>query len=162
MITSMQVLEGVNKNTETIKEQPRTSIQELWHKHLGHPGWDKARAIVRKLGDKLAIEVDPDTAITCEQCIWSKSTVARMGKGSSERACTPLDLIDIDLIINASHVTEHTCMLVLVNDHSKYVYAQPLLRKDQVFMQLKRVFAFLETQLGRTLKAIRSDQGTEW
>ena len=71
----------------------------------------------------------PASCASCPmtQCIRSKSTVARMGKGSGNRACAPLDLIHVDLIINASHVTEHTCMLVLVDNHSKYIYAQPLL-----------------------------------
>ena len=49
-----------------------------------------------------------------------------MGKGSGERAVGPLDLIHVDLIIDSSHMTEYTCTLVLVDDHSKYVYAQPL------------------------------------
>ncbi|CCF54874.1 uncharacterized protein UHO2_02201 [Ustilago hordei] len=96
-----------------------TFIQQLWHEHLGHPGQDKARVIVKKLADQMTMEMDPDTALTCEQCIQSKSTIAQMGQGSGERATAPLDLVHIDLIIDLLHATEHTCMLVLVDDHSK-------------------------------------------
>ncbi|SOV05631.1 uncharacterized protein UDID_18477 [Ustilago sp. UG-2017a] len=85
-----------------------------------------------------------------------------MGQGSGERAAGPLDLIHIDLIINSSHVTEYTCILVLVDDHSKYMHIQPLLQKSHTFVQLKRIILFLETQTNITLKAIRSDQGTKW
>ena len=77
-----------------------------------------------------------------------------MTQGSGERATAPLDLVHIDLIIDLSHATEHTCMLVLVDDHSKYVYVQPLLHKNQAFTQLKRIVSFLETQMGRNLKVI--------
>ena len=112
--------------------------------------------------DEPVAALDPDTALICEQCIRSKSTAARMGRGSGETAAGPLDLIHIDLIIDSSRVTEYTCTLVLVDDHSKYVHAQPLLRKSHAFTQLKRIVSFLETQTGRKLKAIRSDQGTEW
>ena len=77
-----------------------------------------------------------------------------MGQGSGKRATGPLDLIHIDLIIDLSHMTEYTCMLVLVNDHSKYVHAQPLLQKSHAFVQLKRIVSFLETQTDWKLKAI--------
>ena len=77
-----------------------------------------------------------------------------MGQGSSERAVGPLELIHINLIIDSSHVTEYTCTLVMVDNHSKYVHAQPLLRKSHAFMQLKRIISFLEAQMDRKLKEI--------
>ncbi|KAJ1583661.1 hypothetical protein NDA15_005642 [Ustilago hordei] len=132
MTVSTQPLEGVSKEFEPIVEKHGTSTQQLWHEHLGHPGRDKAKAITKRIGNDPTMQMDPDTALTCEQCIWSKSTIAWMGQGSGERSAAPLDLIHIDLIIDASHATEHTCILVLVDDHS------------------------------RSLKVIWSDQGGEW
>ena len=85
-----------------------------------------------------------------------------MGQGSVKRAARPLDLIHIDLIIDSSHVTEYMCTLVLVDDHSKYVCVQPLLRKIYAFGQLRKIVMFLETQTGRELTALQLDQGTEW
>ncbi|SPC65169.1 related to retrotransposon protein [Ustilago sp. UG-2017b] len=162
MTISTPLFEGVDEEFELANRRPKISTKQLWHEHLGHPGRDKSRAIVDKLKGESVIALDPDTALTCEQCIQSKSTVAWMGRGSGERAAGPLDLIHIDLTIDSSHVTEYTCTLVLVNDYSKYVHAQPLLRKSHTFTQLKRIVSFLETQMDRKLKAIRSDQGTEW
>ncbi|SOV07252.1 uncharacterized protein UDID_18754 [Ustilago sp. UG-2017a] len=162
MTISTPLFEGVDEEFELANRRPKISTKQLWHERLGHPGRDKSRAIIDKLKGEPVIALDPDTALTCEQCIQSKSTVARMGQGSSERAARPLDLIHIDLIIDSSHVTEYTCTLVLVDDYSKYVHVQPLLRKSHAFMQLKRIVSFLETQTDRKLKAIRSDQGTEW
>ena len=154
MATSAPLFEGVDEEFEHIKNEPKVSKQQLWHERLGHPGRDKTKAITSKLKDKHTMKLDPNTTLTCEQCLRSKSTSARMGKGSGERAVGPLDLIHVDLIIDSSHVTEYTCTLVLVDDHSKYVYAQPLTRKSHAFMQLKRIVSFLETQTDWKLKAI--------
>ncbi|SAM85846.1 uncharacterized protein UBRO_21017 [Ustilago bromivora] len=162
MTASTQLFEGVDDEFEQTEKKHKIPTQQLWHEHLGHPGQDKSKVIMKSLGGECTKGLDPDTALTCEQCIQSKSTVVRMGKGSGERASAPLDLIHVDLIIDTSHATEHTCMLVLVNDHSKCIYTQPLLHKSHVFAQLKKIVVFLETQTGRRLKAIRCDQGTEW
>ncbi|SOV03502.1 uncharacterized protein UDID_18691 [Ustilago sp. UG-2017a] len=162
MTTSTPLFEGVDEEFELADRRPKISTRQLWHERLGHPGRDKSRAIVDKLKGEPVAALDPDTALICEQCIRSKSTATRMGRGSGETAAGPLDLIHINLIIDSSRVTEYTCTLVLVDDHSKYVHAQPLLRKSHTFTQLKRTVSFLETQTGRKLKAIRSDQGTEW
>ncbi|SOV05421.1 uncharacterized protein UDID_18419 [Ustilago sp. UG-2017a] len=148
MTTSTPLFEGVDEEFELANRRPKISTRQLWHKHLGHPGRDKSRAIVDKLKGEPVAALDPDTALICEQCIRSKSTAARMGRGSGKTAAGPLDLIHIDLIIDSSRVTEYTCTLVLVNDHSKYVHAQPLLRKSHTFTQLKRIVSFLETQTG--------------
>ncbi|SOV02936.1 uncharacterized protein UDID_18083 [Ustilago sp. UG-2017a] len=162
MTTSTPLFEGVDEEFELADRRPKISTRQLWHERLGHPGRDKSRAIVDRLKGEPVAALDPDTALICEQCIRSKSMAARMGRGSGETAAGPLDLIHINLIIDSSRVTEYTCTLVLVDDHSKYVHAQPLLRKSHAFTQLKRTVSFLETQTGRKLKAIRSDQGTEW
>ncbi|SOV06222.1 uncharacterized protein UDID_19483 [Ustilago sp. UG-2017a] len=66
------------------------------------------------------------------------------------------------LTFDSSHATEYTCTLVLIDDHSKYVYVRPLLQKSHAFKELKSIIVYLETQAGKSLKAIQSDQGTEW
>ncbi|SOV02022.1 uncharacterized protein UDID_18936 [Ustilago sp. UG-2017a] len=162
MAASTPLFEGVDEEFEPAKQRVKFSTKQLWHERLGHPGRDKLRLIIEKLKGEPVVALDPNTALTCEPCMQSKSTVARMGQGSGERATGPLDLIHIDLIIDSSHITEYTCILVLVDDHSKYVHVQPLQRKGHTFVQLKRIISFLETQTDRTVKAIRSDQGTEW
>ncbi|SAM76251.1 uncharacterized protein UBRO_20518 [Ustilago bromivora] len=129
MTASAPLLEGVDEEFEQTKSKLDISKQQIWHKRLGHPGRAKSRAILHKLEGEHIVDLDPDTALTCEQCIQSK---------------------------------KYTCTLVLVDDHSKYVYVQPILQKGHASTQLKRIITFLETQTGRKLKAICSDQGTEW
>ncbi|SOV08316.1 uncharacterized protein UDID_17350 [Ustilago sp. UG-2017a] len=162
MITSASLFEGVDEDFERIENKVKISEQQLWHEHLGHPGRDKTRAIINHLKGDHPANLNPNAALTCEHCIRAKSTAARMGQGGGERSVSLLDLIHIDLIVDSSHATEYTCTLVLIDDHSKYVYIRPLLRKSHAFKELKSIIAYLETQAGKSLKAIRSDQGTEW
>ncbi|SOV01865.1 uncharacterized protein UDID_18825 [Ustilago sp. UG-2017a] len=162
MITSASLFEGVDEDFERIENKVKISEQQLWHEHLGHLGRDKTRAIINHLKGDHPANLNPNAALTCEHCIRAKSTAARMGQGGGERSTSPLDLIHIDLIVDSSHATEYTCTLVLIDDHSKYVYVRPLLQKSHAFKELKSIIVYLETQAGKSLKAIRSDQGTEW
>ncbi|SOV06649.1 uncharacterized protein UDID_17556 [Ustilago sp. UG-2017a] len=162
MITSASLFEGIDEDFERIENKVKISEQQLWHERLGHPGQDKTRAIINHLKGDHPANLNPNTALTCEHCIRAKSTAARMGQGGGERSVSPLDLIHINLIVDSSHATEYTCTLVLIDDHSKYVYVRPLLRKSHAFKELKAIIVFLETQAGKSLKAIQSDQGTEW
>lgn len=52
--------------------------------------------------------------------------------------------------------------MVAVDDYSKYVYVQPLVRKAEAFLKSQRMASFLELETGKQLKALRSDQGSEW
>ncbi len=162
MAGSAELFEGVDLEFEDVKPAGKPSIQQIWHERLGHPGRDKTRKLIELLGKKSDIKLDPSTPLECSGCVQSKMTRARMGKGSGEVAAAPLDLLHIDLIIDGSRVSEYTCTLVVVDDYSKYVYVQPLIRKSDAFNELKRAVSLLETQTGRRVKAIRSDQGGEW
>ncbi|KAJ1039877.1 hypothetical protein NDA11_002974 [Ustilago hordei] len=95
MMTSAQPFEGVDEELEPTVKKRVISTEQLWHKHLGHPGQDKAKAIIKRIGNNIITDMDPDTALTS-------------------------------------------------------------------FMALKRIVSFLKTQTGRNLKAIQSNQGTEW
>ena len=81
MTTSTPLFGSVDEEFEHIKNEPKNSKQWLWHECLRHPGQDKSKAIIDKLNGKHIVELDLDTALTCEQCIQSKSTSAQMGQG---------------------------------------------------------------------------------
>ncbi|KAJ1044892.1 hypothetical protein NDA10_002651 [Ustilago hordei] len=121
MTTSTPLFEGIDEEFELVNQRQKISTRQLWHEHLGHPGRDKSRVIIDKLKGEPVAALDPDTALTCEQCIQSKSMVAQMGQGSGKTAAGPLDLIHINLIIDSSHVTEYTCTLVLVDNYSNFI-----------------------------------------
>ena len=162
LVASPDLFMGVEENFASAERKPKLTATELWHERLGHPGRDKTRKLLQLLKNERDIKLDAETPTNCAGCIQAKSTKARHGAGSGERADAPLDLVHIDLIIDSSRETEFTCTLVAVDDYSKYVYVQPLVSKADAFLELQRMVSFLELQTGRQLKALRSDQGSEW
>lgn len=94
--------------------------------------------------------------------VSAKGTRARMGKGSGDRAKAPLELIHADLITDVSGETEIEHTLVIVDDFSGYVHAQPLSRKSDALEALQNWVTLMENQTGHKLKAIRTDNGGEW
>jgi hypothetical protein len=76
-----------------------------------------------------------------------------MASSKTERAQAPLDL--------QGHLNYHHT-LVVVDDASSYVYVKPLLSKAEAFPTLKAWTKTVEIAMNRTLKCIRSDNGTEW
>ena len=79
MTTSTLLVEGVDEEFELADRRPKISTRQLWHECLGHPGRDKSRAIADKLKGKPVAALDPDTALTCEQCMQFKSMATWMG-----------------------------------------------------------------------------------
>ncbi|SYW81878.1 uncharacterized protein UHO2_00382 [Ustilago hordei] len=74
MTMSTQPVKGVNEEFELNNKEFKVSMQQLWHKCLGHPGQDKVNMIIKKLGGEITADLDPNIALTCEQCQQSKST----------------------------------------------------------------------------------------
>ncbi|SNX81731.1 related to retrotransposon protein [Melanopsichium pennsylvanicum] len=146
-----------------IREPSRkVSKEHLWHERLGHPGRDKARAIIKRFSESSEVKLDPEDSLDCHECIAAKSTQARMGKGSGERDSEVLGLIHVDLITDLSGTSEYRNILVAVDDHSGYILATPIFKKSDALGCLQNWTKFMENQTGNKVKRIRSDNGGEW
>lgn len=153
--------DGINEELGAeISKTP--SVEQLWHERLGHPGRDKTRKLQEKLLENKEIKLNPNDATRCHECIMGKSTKARMGIGSGERAQGPLDLVHIDLVTDISGRSEYRIMLVAVDDFSGYTHVKPLATKAAALSELQRWVSLMENQVNRKLKALRSDNGGEW
>lgn len=163
-VKSPQLFDGVQEELEEAKPKPKMPFGQLWHERFGHPGRDKTNKLLELFKGAPGLDLNKHSSEACSSCHQAKGHRANMGKGSGERSAEPLDLLHIDLIIDSSKssLTEYSCTLVAVDDHSKYVYAVPLEKKSDAFPRLKDAIAFLELQSGKTVKMIRSDNGGEW
>ena len=94
--------------------------------------------------------------------LMGKSTKAKMGAGSGERAQALLDLIHVDLVTVISGRSEFRVMLVAVDDFSGYTHVKPLTSKGAALAELQRWVHLMETQTKRKLKALQTDNGGEW
>jgi hypothetical protein len=67
----------------------------------------KHENLKKKLLESNEVKLDPNDATRCHECLMGKSTKARMGIGSDERAQAPLDLVHIDLVTDISGRSEY-------------------------------------------------------
>jgi hypothetical protein len=80
------------------------------------------------------------------------------------RAEKPLDLVHADLCgkIKPSTVGGKNYFLLIVDDHSRFMWVEFLTSKDEAFKCFKRVKVLAETEQECKLRAFRSDRGGEF
>jgi hypothetical protein len=75
----------------------------------------------------------------------------------------PFDLIHLDLWTSpVVSVLGSKYYLVILDDFIHYLWTFPLKLKSNTFSTLSNFFAYVSTQLGRTVKAIQCDNGHEF
>jgi hypothetical protein len=99
----------------------------------------------------------------CEGCVLGKHPQEKFDKGKSQRSSTPLDLIHSDLMGPFLHPSIHKARLfsfLLMISHFTWIYF--LRKKYEVFQHLKDFKALVETQSGKKIKVLRTDNGGEY
>jgi hypothetical protein len=73
------------------------------------------------------------------------------------------DLIHCDLWTSpVVSISGYKYYLVILDDHSHFVWAFSLCVKSDTFFTLSKIFAYVSTQFGRTIKAVQCDNGREF
>jgi hypothetical protein len=83
----------------------------------------------------------------CEGCVLGKHPQEKFDKGKTQRASSPLDLIQNDLMGIFLHpsINKERYVLIFVDDFSCFTWILFLRKKSKVFHHLKDFKAFLET-----------------
>jgi transposase InsO family protein len=76
----------------------------------------------------------------------------------------PLDLIHSDLMGPFSHpsINKVRFFLIFFDDFSRFTWIYFLRKKSEVFQHLKDFKALVETQSGKKIKVLRTDNGGEY
>jgi len=131
------------------------SSYSLWHYRLGH-------APVSKL--KYIVDVPSDTSDSvCVACPMEK--MFRLPFYQSCIATTSIfELVHVDIWGPYRVPTHENCrfFLTLVDDFSRATWTYLLQCKSQAVNVLKQFYAYIHTQFGKHLKAIRSDNALEF
>jgi hypothetical protein len=100
----------------------------------------------------------------CEGCVLEKHPQEKFDKGKSQRASAPLDLIHSDLMGPFPHplINKVRFFLIFVDDFSRFTWIYFLRKKYEVFQHLKYFKALVETQFGKKIKVLRTDNGGEY
>jgi hypothetical protein len=129
-----------------------------WHGCLGHPSVD----ILSKLSH--------DSSVICSRHTNDLHHACQLGHhtrlhfvSSNSRADNNFDLIHCDLwtspIVSISGCKYY---LVILDDHSHFVWNFPLNVKSFTFSTLSNCFAYISTQFDCTIKVIQCDNGHEF
>ena len=132
----------------------------LWHCRLGHIN---EKRILKLLRDGLLDSFDFQSLDTCESCLLGKMTKAPF-TGINERANDLLVLIHSDVCGPMSTIARggFQYFITFTDDFSRFGYVYLMRHKSEAFERFKEFQNEVQNQLGKTIKAIRSDRGGEY
>jgi hypothetical protein len=120
------------------------------HRRLNHPGVD------------VLSKVSHDSSVICSRRCHDLCHACKLGHhirlpfvSSNSHADDNFDLIHCDLWTSpVVSVSGYKYYLVILDDHSHFVWTFPLHIKFDTFFTLSKKFACVSTQFGRTIKAV--------
>ena len=139
----------------------------LWHARMGHLGMRNLRKLVKHdMVTGINITVDQceeaeQRGALCEPCVLSKQK-AELHPTTGHRANEPLDLVHIDITGPLEPSCDgHLYSTVFVDDATSFVVVRTHTTKGQASDAVIEVLTKLSTQLGRPVRGIRCDNGSE-
>ena len=131
----------------------------VWHGRLGHVNFDTMHKLMKL---ELLPRFNIDANHKCETCVESKLT--RSSFHNIERNTEPLELIHSDTC-DLKYVQTRggkKYFVTFIDDCTRYWYGYLLRSKDEALEKFMHYKNEVENQLGKKIKAIRSDQGGEY
>lgn len=154
MENNMFKLDVVVKRSE-IACTAKTGDVELWHRRLGHASVAKMRLL-------LDINFESNK-IDCKTCCQSKQTTKSFNtegtraefllKRIHSDVCGPLPLKSIGGALY---------FVTFIDDFSRMVFVYTIKSKGEVFTKFVEFKKYVENQLDRKIKMLRTDNGTEY
>jgi transposase InsO family protein len=134
-----------------------------WHERYGHLHFDT----LRKLAKEGMVRGLPDIEHVeqlCDCCVAAKQKRNSFPAAAKYRAQGLLDLVHGDLCGPITPATPggRRHFLLLVDDHSRYMWVRLLSSKDEAAQAIKDWQALVQAETGRVLKVLRTDNGGEF
>lgn len=135
----------------------------LWHERYGHLNFDA----LRKLGKEGMVDglpqLEPVNQL-CTDCVVTKLKCRPFSGAAKRRADGILDLVHEDLCGPISPATPggKDTFLLLVDDHSRYMWLSLLARKSDALEAIQRFQVQVEVETRRHLRVLRTDCGGEF
>ncbi|GKA61304.1 retrotransposon protein, putative, ty1-copia subclass [Tanacetum coccineum] len=132
----------------------------LWHCRLAHIN---KKRIEKLQQEGLLKSTDDESFNQCVSCLSGKMT-RKSFPHRPERVTDLLGIIHNDVYGPLRHVSRQgaSYFITFTDDYSRYGYVYLLKHKHEVFETFKVFKNEVENQLGKTIKAIRSDRGGEY
>lgn len=144
-----------------VKPAPRN----IWHARLGHPSSKFVDELVK--GNLLSVPKDDITASTvddCTACAEGKMTRRHFGDTKSSSSTNKLQLVHSDLCgpMRLNSLGGARYFLILVDDYTRFTYVTFLKKKSDTLCEFKRFVTMIDTQGNGQIRALRTDNGTEY
>ena len=142
---------------------------ELWHRRFGHLGYDS----LYKLKSKDMVEgisvpaqdfkLQQEQRPFCETCTFAKQQRLAFPHSDSTSSDV-LELLHMDVCgpMQVSSPGGAKYLATFTDDYSRLAVVIPLAAKSDVPGAVKEIISKWETQTGKSLKAVRTDRGTEY
>ena len=135
----------------------------LWHMRYGHVNFRSLRSLAAEnmvVGMPRLEQIDH----VCDGCMVAKQRRLPFPAQATYRASEQLELIHGDLCgpITPETPSGKRYFLLLVDDHSRYMWVALLRSKDEALGAMKKIQKAAETQRNLKLKAIQTDRGGEF
>ena len=132
----------------------------FWHCRLGHVN---EKRILKLHQDGLIHSFGLESFETCESCLLGKMTKAPFA-GHSERASDLLGLIHTDVCGPISSISRggYQYFITFTDDFSIYGYIYLIKNKSESFKKFKLFKNEVQNQLGKNMKTLQSDRGSEY
>ena len=144
-----------------IATKDNRSSAHVWHERLGHLNCEDTSSMLKNLL-QLKIE-DKKSVRECRTCLIGKLTslpfVSKM-----ERSPNLLDIVHTDLCgpMRTTSIGGTRYFMTLIDDSSRWCEVYFLKSKDEAAGKFVEYKNLVETQTGRKIKAVQSDNGTEY
>jgi len=146
------------------KEGHNDNCIHLWHRRLGHRDPEAIRKLSKDmLADGIELN-DCSMILKCVSCLKGKMARKSFPKVSHSQTGHPLDLIHSDVCGPMNMLTpgKKKYFLTIIDDYSRYTTVYLQHSKDEVSAKLEEYINQVRNKFGRTLKALRCDNGTEY
>lgn len=148
-----------NINTKKAKKDD-SDLTYLWHCRLGHINLKRLERLQK---EGILEPFDLEDYGKCESCLLGKMTKQPFSK-VGERANELLGLIHTDVCgpMSTNARGGFSYFITFTDDFSRYGYVYLMKHKSESFDKFKEFQSEVENQLGKKIKALRSDRGGEY
>uniref|UniRef100_H3H955 Integrase catalytic domain-containing protein n=1 Tax=Phytophthora ramorum TaxID=164328 RepID=H3H955_PHYRM len=151
-------------NAASSKDRQGDTTSYLWHLRLGHIGHGGLDAIVKK---SYGVGIDMTSVKQwelCDGCALGKQTRVSYMKSSPNRAKQVLEVVHSDVCgpMQTPTFGGKRYFVTFIDDKSHFCVVYLLRNKSEVAAKFAEFVAFAETQTGKRVQTLRSDNGGEY
>lgn len=155
--------EKKEENCEIISGAIEENMVKKWHQRFGHLNVNDLNKLTKKSMVK-GLNVTMPKTIECVTCAVNKIAATPYKNYANVQTKNILELVHTDLCgpIGVKSVGGSSYFITFIDDYSRYISTYFLKNKSDAYEAFIHFSGIAETQTGRKIKIVRSDNGKEF